>query len=111
MKYQKIAEIFIKEPSSLEMLLMLADEGSKTVEQISEIIDDKATVNLLEELRQVDLIYIKDNLINITSLGQNIITKLRKKNEQLEFNGDKNEQLESNGDKNEQLEFNGDKNE
>lgn len=91
MKYQKIAEIFIKEPSSLEMLLMLTDEGSKTVEQISEIINDKATVNLLDKLRQVDLIYIKDNLINITSHGQNIITKLRKKNEQLEFDGDKNE--------------------
>lgn len=84
-KYQQIAEIFIKEPSSLEMLLIFSDEGSKTVGQISDIINDSA--DLLDKLKQLDLIYIKDNVINITGLGQNIITKLRKKNEQLDFNG------------------------
>ena len=75
-----LAEILIKEPSSLETLLILTDEGPKTVEQIcKEIIYDTKTSDLLDKLKMLNVIDIKDNVVSITDCGQDIISKIRKK--------------------------------
>ena len=75
---EDLAELFIKEPSSLEFLLMLTDEGPKTIKQLSdEVIDTKMT-DLLNKLRQVNAIDIKDDIVDITSYGKCLVKKLRK---------------------------------
>ena len=73
----RLAELFIKEPSSLEILLMLSDEGPKTIEQIEIIYDTKMT-DLLDKLKLLQVIDIKNGLVNITSFGRYIVRKLRK---------------------------------
>lgn len=74
-----LAELLIKEPY-LEVLLMLTDEGPKTVEQISkEIIYDANVTDLLDKLKEFDTIDIKDNLVNVTNYGQCLVIKMRKK--------------------------------
>ena len=76
---EDIAELFIKEPSSLELLLMLTDEGPKTIEQVSdEVIYNTKITDLLDKLRQVNAIDIKDDLVYITSYGKCLVKKLRK---------------------------------
>jgi len=86
-----LAELFIKEPSSLEILLMLSDEGPKTIEQISrEIIYDTKTTDLLDKLKQFQMVDIKNGLVDIIDHGRylvaNLIAKMRKnKKENLEL--------------------------
>lgn len=73
-----LAELFIKEPSSLEVLLMLSDEGPKTIKQISgDVIYDTKITGLLDKLRQSNVIDIKEDLVDITSYGKCIVKKLR----------------------------------
>jgi len=78
-KYSKcIAEILIKEPSSLEVLLMLSDEGSKTVGQISnDITCDTDVTDLLDRLKKLLLIDINNDVVNITYYGKFVVRKLR----------------------------------
>lgn len=75
-----LAELFIKEPPSLELLLMLADEGPKTVEKISrEIIYDTKITGLLDKLDEFKVINIENGWVNITDDGYWLVKKLREK--------------------------------
>ena len=75
-----LAELFIKEPSSLEFLLMIADEGNMTIEQISnEITGNLEIKEMLDKLKGFKVVDIKDDIVNITDRGQYIIMKLRAK--------------------------------
>lgn len=71
-----LAELFIKEPLSLEVLLMLEDESPMTIEQISEMAGNAKITDILDELKGFKTIDIKDNLVNITDRGQCIVIKL-----------------------------------
>lgn len=72
-----LAELFIKEPLSLEILLMLEDMGPITIEHISDEITNKAKITiLLDRLKEFRTIDIKDSLVNITERGQYIVIKL-----------------------------------
>ena len=73
---EDLAGLFIKEPSSLEVLLMLTDEGPKTIKDMSE--EDTKITDLLDKLRRINVIDIKDDLIYITSYGKCLVKKLRK---------------------------------
>ena len=72
---EDLAGLFIKEPSSLEVLLMLTDEGPKTIKDMSE--EDTKITDLLDKLRRINVIDIKDDLIYITSYGKCLVKKLR----------------------------------
>jgi len=74
-----IAEILVKEPSALEVLFMLFDEGSKTVGQISnEIICDTKVTDLLDKLKKLLIIDINNDVVNITYHGKFLVRKLRR---------------------------------
>ena len=70
---EDLAGLFIKEPSSLEVLLMLTDEGPKTIKDMSE--EDTKITDLLDKLRRINVIDIKDDLIYITSYGKCLVKK------------------------------------
>ena len=73
-----LAELLVKEPSSLEVMLMLTDEGPKTIEEISnEIIYDTTVTDLLNKLKRFKVVGFINNLIYITSYGQYIVKKMR----------------------------------
>jgi len=79
-----LSELFIKEPLSLEILLLLENKSHMTIKQISNwlVSDSGATDNvnitdLLNRLEGFKTIVIKDNLVNIAYRGQCIVTKLR----------------------------------
>lgn len=73
-----IAELFIKEQSSLEVILILTDEGPKSVKEISEeVIYDTKITDLLDKLIKFKVIDIKDDIVDITSYGKLIGEKLR----------------------------------
>ncbi len=75
----KLAELFIKEQSSLEILLLLCDEGPMNLDQIvNEKIDSKI-IDLLNNLKKLDMVDIKGDLVSLTPYGNYLITKLRKK--------------------------------
>jgi hypothetical protein len=72
-----LAELFIKEPFSLEILFMLEDKGPMTIEQISnEITGNVKITDLLDKFKGFKTIEIKDNIVNIIDRGQCIIIKL-----------------------------------
>lgn len=72
-----LAELFIKEPLSLEVLLMLEGEGPMTIEQIyNEITGNVNITYLLDKLKGFNTINIKDNIVSITDRGQCIVVKL-----------------------------------
>lgn len=73
-----LTELMVKEPSSLEIMIMLTDKGPMTIEEISnEIICDTAIPGLLNKLKKFKVIGFINNLVYITSYGQYIIKKLR----------------------------------
>lgn len=73
-----LAELLVKEPSSLEVMLMLTDEGPKTIGEISnEIIYDTTVTDLLNKLKRFKVVGFINNLIYITSYGQYIVKKMR----------------------------------
>lgn len=73
-----LAELVIKEPSSLEVMLMLTDEGPMTIEEISnEIIYDTIITDLLNKLKRFKVVGFINNLVYITSYGQYIVKKIR----------------------------------
>lgn len=75
-----LAELLIKEPSSLEVMLMLTDKGPMTIEEISnEIIYDTTVTDLLNKLKRFKVVGFINNLVYITSYGQYIVKKLRNK--------------------------------
>ena len=75
-----LAELLIKEPSSLEVMLMLTDEGPMTNEEISnEIVYDTKITDLLNKLKRFKIVGFINNLVYITSYGQYIVKKLRNK--------------------------------
>jgi predicted transcriptional regulator len=83
-----LAELLIKEPSSLEVMLMLTDKGPMTIEEISnEIIYGTMITDLLNKLKRVKVIGFINNLVYITSYGQYIIKKLRDKTKEREKGG------------------------
>lgn len=80
----ELSELFINEPLSLEILLMLEDKDNMTIEQISNGIADNVNatdnvnvIGLLDRLKGFKAIVIKDDLVNIAYRGQCIVTKLR----------------------------------
>lgn len=84
MSINSLAELFVKEPSSLEILLMLKDEGPKTVGQVSkDILYDTNVTDLLDKLKTFGMIDIKDNLIDITIRGRLLMSKMRKRLEEI----------------------------
>ncbi len=73
-----LAELMVKEPSSLEVMLMLTDEGPMTIEEISnEIIHDTIIRDLLNKLKRFKVVGFINNLIYITSYGQCLVKKMR----------------------------------
>lgn len=83
-----LAELLIKEPSSLEVMLLLTDKGPKTIEEISnEIIYDTMVTDLLNKLKRVKVVGFINNLVYITSYGQYIVKKLRNKTKERQKGG------------------------
>lgn len=83
-----LAELLIKDPSSLEVMLILTDEGPKTIEEISnEIIYDTVVTDLLNKLKRVKVVGFINDLVYITSYGQYIVKKLRDKTKEREKGG------------------------
>lgn len=83
----KLAELFIKEPLSLEGLLMFDDKGPMTIDQACKeftggIMEDVNVTRLLDKLKGFGVINIKDGIVSITDRGYSIVEKLRIKNEQ-----------------------------
>ena len=73
-----LAELLIKEPSSLEVMLMLTDEGPMTINEISnEIMYDTTITDLLNKLKRFKVVGFINNLVYITSYGQCIVKKMR----------------------------------
>ncbi len=80
----KIARIFIAEESSLEMLLMLADIGSQSIEELGSAFPPKdKTIKVLFDLWEYDVISVKENTVNITHRGNELVSKLRKKSQEI----------------------------
>jgi predicted methyltransferase len=79
-----LAALFIKEPLSLETLLMLEDKGPMTIDQVSnyaaeDVVGSVNIIDLLNKLKGFDVINVKDNTVSITDRGQCIVVKLRMK--------------------------------
>lgn len=73
-----LAELMVKKQSSLEIMLMLTDEGPMTIEEISnEIIYDTAITDLLNNLKRFKVVGFINNLVYITSYGQYLVKKMR----------------------------------
>lgn len=73
-----LAELLVKEPSSLEVMLMLTDKGPMTIDEISnEIICGTTISDLLNKLKRFKVVGFINNLVYITSNGQRIVKKLR----------------------------------
>lgn len=88
MLIEGLAELLIKEPSSLEVMLMLTDEGPMTTEEISnEIIYDTKITDLLNKLKRFKIVGFINNIVYITSYGQYIVKKLRNKEKEKQKGG------------------------
>jgi predicted transcriptional regulator len=73
-----LAELLVKEPSSLEVMLMLTDEGPMTIEEISnEIIYETTISDLLNKLKRFKVVGFINNLVYITSYGQYLVKNMR----------------------------------
>ena len=80
----KIARVFITEESSLEILLMLSDMGSQSTEELCNAFSPKdKTIKVLFDLWEYDLISVKENTVDITHRGDELVTKLRKKSQEI----------------------------
>lgn len=80
----KISSIFITEESSLEMLLMLADIGSQSIEELCNVFTPKdKAIKVMFDLREYDVISVKENTVNITHRGKELVSKLRKKSQEI----------------------------
>jgi len=78
----QIAKVFVTEETSLEILLMLADEGPKTIEILCNVIPPKKkTIKVLFDLWEFELISLIDSKVNITSPGSKLVSKLRNKSQ------------------------------
>lgn len=78
----QIARVFVTEETSLEILLMLADEGQKSIEILCNAIPSKKkTIKVLFDLWEFELISLIENKVNITSRGSKLVFKLRKKSQ------------------------------
>jgi predicted transcriptional regulator len=80
----KLAALFIKEPLSLEGLLMLDDMSPMTIDQVykeftCDIREDVNATRILDKLKGFGMINIKDNIVSITDRGHSIANKLRTK--------------------------------
>lgn len=90
-----LAELFIKEPLSLEVLLLLDDNSPMTIEQISEMTGNVKITDLLDKLKGFKTIDIKDSLVNITDRGQCIVVKLIRCDKMLNITAKKIEEISS----------------
>jgi len=80
----KISRIFITEESSLEMLLMLADTHSLSIEELCNAFPPKEkTIKVLFNLWEYDLISVKENTVDITYRGNELVMKLRRKSQKI----------------------------
>lgn len=80
----KLAALFIKEPLSLEGLLMLDDMSPMTIDQVykeftGDIREDINVTHILDKLKGFGMINIKDNIVSITDRGHSIVNKLEQK--------------------------------
>lgn len=73
-----LAELLVKEPSSLEVMLMFTDKGPMTIEEVSnEIMCNTNITDLLNKLKRFKVVGFINNLVYITSYGQYVVKKLR----------------------------------
>lgn len=72
-----LSRLFIMKPLSLEVLLILEDKGSVTIEQISKMTGNAKLIEVLEELKGFGVIDDKNDIVNLTDRGQWIVMKLR----------------------------------
>lgn len=80
----KISRIFITEESSLEMLLMLADTESLSIEELcNTFLPKDKTIKILFNLWEYNLISVKENTVDITHRGNELVMKLRKKSQEI----------------------------
>lgn len=76
---KELSELITIEPSSLDIMVMLNDEGPMTFDEISnKIICSSIISDLLNKMKKFKVIGFINNLIYITSYGQQIIKKMRK---------------------------------
>lgn len=78
----KLAALFIKEPLSLQALLMIEDNSPVTIDQISndfagDISNNVEMTDLLDKLKGFGVIVVNDNIVNIANRGKCIVAKLR----------------------------------
>lgn len=72
-----LAEFFINEPLSLEILLMLAYHNSMKTDNISnELMDNVKITDILDKLKGFETVDIDDNIVSITDRGRVIVSKL-----------------------------------
>lgn len=75
----QIARIFVTEEASLEVLFMLADEGTQSIEELCNTITPKdETVRVLFDLWEHDIISVKGDKVTITPRGHELVSKLLK---------------------------------
>lgn len=75
----QIARIFVTEEASLEVLLMLTDEGTQSIGELCNTIPPKdETVKVLFDLWEHDLISVKGDKVTITPRGHELVSKLLK---------------------------------
>lgn len=75
----QIARIFVTEEASLEVLFMLADEGTQSIEELCNTIPPKdETVRVLFDLWGHDIISVKGEKVTITPRGHELVLKLLK---------------------------------
>jgi hypothetical protein len=78
----QISRIFVTEEASLEVLFMLADEGTQSIEELCNTIPPKEeTVRVLFDLWEYDIISMKGDKVSITPRGNELVTKLLKKSQ------------------------------
>jgi len=88
-----LSRLFIEKELSLEVLLMLEDVGSATTYQISNVMGDEYDnddiKNILDELKEFDVIDVENSIVNLTDRGICIVVKLIKETNNFGEDNDK----------------------
>ena len=78
-EYRQIAHVLVRHKGALETVLRLADEGkSYTAHLIGVAIPEEHSLETIAELRRIGLINIDKSTLQLTDLGREIVSRLRK---------------------------------
>lgn len=74
----RVGRVLCQTPGVLEILLMLADVGTATKDQlVASAVDEENLLEATAELRRYDLVGIQRNTIYLTETGSIVVRKLR----------------------------------